>query len=135
MIKPSTIFALAILAFQSAPAVAGPGGAIYGIWRNPRGTIDVRIAPCGAEICGTIARASPQAQKDAHNAGVETLLGVQLLRHYTQVSDNRWEGRVYVPDMGGTFSSHIVAQSPDTLKISGCLIGGWVCKSQLWTRH
>lgn len=128
------ILSLAMLALQITPASADTAGSIYGLWRNPRGTIDVRIAPCGTNLCGTVARASPEAQEDGKSAGLPTLIGIELLRDYRQVSADRWDGRVYVPDMGGTYSSHIVQQSPTALRISGCLLGGWLCKSQLWTR-
>lgn len=125
---------LAALAASAAPLSADPVSVVDGVWRNPRGTIDVRIAPCGDQLCGTVARASPEAMQDARDAGVPNLIGVQLLQNYHQVAPDRWEGRVYVPDMGGTFSSHIVKVSPSALRIAGCLIGGWICKSQLWTR-
>lgn len=135
MKRLASIGALLALLLPLAPAAAGPAAAsVYGMWRNPGGTIDVRIAPCGSQVCGTVARASAKALQDARNAGVPNLLGVALLRDYRQVSADRWEGRVYVPDMGGTFSSHIVKVSPNALKVSGCLLGGWLCKSQLWTR-
>lgn len=126
---------LATAGFQAPPAAAGPAPAAYGVWRNPRGTIDVRIAPCGVEVCGTIVRASPEAEKDAREGGTPKLVGVQLLQHYKQVAPDRWEGRVFVPDMGGTYSSHIVKVSPNALRISGCLLGGWLCKTQTWTRQ
>jgi uncharacterized protein (DUF2147 family) len=126
----------AVLVLQSAPAPASPmSSTAFGLWRNPRGTVDVRIAPCGNELCGTIARASPEAERDAREAGVQHLVGLELLRNYEQVAPDRWTGRVYVPDMGGTFSSHMVQLSPGQLKISGCLVGGYFCKSQLWTRR
>ena len=126
---------LAALPLMLASVTAGPAASsVYGVWRNPGGTIDVRIAPCGDELCGTVARASAKAIQDARDAGVSNLVGVELLRDYKRVAPDRWNGRVYVPDMGDTFSSHIVEVSPTALKISGCLLGGWLCKSQLWTR-
>lgn len=134
MSKLFTVIVVATVALQAAPAAADSSRSAYGLWRNPRGTIDVLISPCGAQVCGTVARASPQAEQDAREAGVRNLIGIRLLQDYRQVARSRWEGRVYVPDMGGTFSSHIVLVSPSELRISGCLVGGWLCKSQRWTR-
>ena len=128
------ILFIAAIATQPIPAAATASSSVYGLWRNPRGTIEARIAPCGARLCGTVFRASPEAERDARDAGVQELVGVQLLRHYRQVAPGRWKGRVYVPDMGGTFGSRMVQLSPTQLKISGCMIGGSLCKSQLWTR-
>lgn len=131
----ASAMALAMAMLVATSASAGPAVApIDGLWKNPSGSITVRIGRCGADLCGKIERATAAAEKDAREAGVPGLVGVELLRDYKQVSGDRWEGRVYVPDMGGTYSSHIVAVAPNQLKVSGCLIGGWLCKSQLWTR-
>jgi uncharacterized protein (DUF2147 family) len=133
MKRLGVLAALAALTL-AAPAMAGQGSA-DGIWRNPRGTIDVRIQPCGEQLCGVIARASPEAMQDAKDAGIANLIGIELLKDYRKTGPTRWDGTVYVPDMGHSFSSHIEQISPTELKISGCLIGGWLCKSQLWTRR
>lgn len=120
---------LAMLA-SAAPA-ANP---IIGVWRNPRGTIDVQTAPCRDRLCGAIVRASPQAVADARDSGVDRLIGLQLLSDYRHTRSGSWTGRVYVPDMGRSFSSHIELAGPDRLRISGCLFAGFFCKSQLWRR-
>ena len=128
-----------------APAQGAPQGSvqvqapvqedsILGLWRNPRGTIDVRIDGCGNLLCGVIARASPQAVADAREAGVENLVGTALLEDYRPAGKRRWTGTVYVPDMGNRFSSHMTLVSPGQLKIAGCILGGLICKSQTWTR-
>ncbi len=114
-------------------AVAAPPP-IIGLWHNPMGTIQVRTMNCNGELCGTIAHATPEAEQDARESGVTELIGVQLLSGYRETAPGKWSGIVFVPDMGRRFSSRIVQISPDTLKISGCLIGGWFCKSQIWTR-
>jgi uncharacterized protein (DUF2147 family) len=108
---------------------------IYGEWVNPKHTLAVRTAPCGDEVCGTIVAATREALQDAKDAGVNQLIGTQLLRGYRKTGEGRWSGTVFVPDMGRSFSSHIVALSPNTLRISGCILGGLICKSQDWTRR
>lgn len=134
-----TKIAVAILMLFSFPgsATAGTmdsGTSPIGLWQNPAGTLRVRTAFCGEALCGTIAAASPVAEADAKAAGVPSLLGIELLENYRKIGHNHWAGRVYVPDMGRSFSSRIIQTSPSTLKISGCLIGGFLCKSQIWKR-
>jgi len=119
---------LSAFALAAAP-VAVPHDEPVGLWQNPRATIRVRTAPCGTALCGAIVAAAPTA-----DAGVTSLIGTELLRDYRQIGPDRWAGTVYVPDMGHSFSSRIVQLSPDTLQISGCLIGGFLCKSQIWKR-
>jgi len=57
-----------------------------------------------------------------------------LLQDYRRVGTGSWTGRVYVPDMGRSFSSRIRQTSAATLSISGCLVDGLLCKSQVWHR-
>lgn len=128
------MLAALLLAGSGAPAGTVRSDPIYGTWRNPRGTIDIRTAPCKDGLCGTIVRASPEAVADAKDAGVTTLVGLDLLQDYHRAATGRWAGLVYVPDMGRRFSSHIEQVTPDRLRISGCLWRDWFCKSQLWRR-
>lgn len=121
---------------QLAPA-AQPGDPVLGHWANPRGTLAVETAPCrddGGSLCGAIIWASDTAMADAREAGVPRLVGTQLLSGYHRIGQNSWSGTVYIPDMGRSFSSRISQNSPRELKISGCLVGGFLCKSQTWHR-
>ena len=102
---------LSAFALAAAP-VAVPQVEPVGLWENPRATIRVRTAPCGAALCGAIVAAAPTAEADARDAGVTSLIGTELLRDYRQIGPDRWAGTVYVPDMGHSFSSRIVQLSP-----------------------
>lgn len=117
-----------------APVPAPAVDPIFGTWANPKHTLAVKTAPCGADLCGAIVAATPTALQDARDAGVTQLIGTELLREYRKTGSDRWSGTVFIPDMGRSFSSHIVQLSPNTLRISGCLFGGFLCKSQDWTR-
>ena len=118
---------------------ATPG--VLGVWSNPKGTLAVRTLPCadGATLCGAIVRAGPTAVADAKEAGVAQLVGTQLLQGYRPIGGTgrqgaAWSGRVFVPDMGRSFSSRLRQTGVDELTISGCLIGGMFCRSQAWHR-
>ncbi|MEG3125309.1 DUF2147 domain-containing protein [Sphingomonas sp. GB1N7] len=125
---------IGMLIAGTAPAVAAPNP-VLGTWVNPKHTLAVETAACEAGgLCGAIVRANEQALADARDAGVPQLIGLQLLQDYHPAHGGVWSGRVYVPDMGRSFSSRIEQVSPDALKISGCLVGGFLCKSQVWRR-
>lgn len=127
----TTIAALAGLAVS--PAMADNHQAI-GTWINPRGTVKVQTTACGARLCGKVVWASSVALADAKSSGVDTLIGVELLRDYHSTGPNRYVGKVYVPDMGRVFYSTITQVDPATLRISGCILGGLICKTQTWRR-
>ena len=103
-------------------------------WINPYSNVKVETGDCGGKLCGWVVWATPEAQQDARDGGVQNLVGTELLQDYRQTSGNRWQGRVFVPDMGRTFYSTITREEPGALRISGCILGGLICKSQLWHR-
>jgi len=129
------IMALA-LADQTAPVPAAPSVApsVDGVWSNPAGSVQVRTGKCSDKICGWIVWASLKAQEDARKKGVSQLIGTALLRSYHETNRGHWAGQVYVPDMQSTFYSTITMVDPQTLNIKGCILGGLLCKAQIWRR-
>lgn len=123
----------ALLLFAAAPdAAASPP--IIGIWHNPKNTVAVKTGACGNRLCGWIVRASDKAKADAAKSGAPALVGTALLRSYKASGKGRWSGQIWVPDMGRAFGSTITLVDARTISVKGCLIGGFVCKSQIWQR-
>lgn len=127
-----TMFAAAVAATVGMQPPAPPP--VVGLWSNMKGTLAVRTELCGAKLCGTVVHAGPKPVADARRAGVVQLVGTTLLRDYQATGRGGWAGKLYVPDMGRTVSSRIRLSAPDRLTISGCLVGGLLCKSQEWRR-
>jgi uncharacterized protein (DUF2147 family) len=111
-----------------------PQSTLQGVWRNPKGTVQVQIGSCGSALCGTVIGASPSAIADARDSGYPGLVGMELLRDYHAEGSRRWQGTIFVPDIGRSFSSHIELVDADHARVSGCLLGKFICKSQLWRR-
>lgn len=119
---------------QAQPTAAPAKPAIAGTWSNPEGSVRVSVDSCGKFICGWVVDANAEAQKDARDGGTAQLIGTKLLENYRQTAPNSWQGRVFVPDMGGSYYSTIWQLNANKIKISGCILGGWICKSQIWHR-
>ena len=130
--KLSSIFFAVTAILAATPALARSEA--EGFWLNPRGTVAVRTGDCGGRLCGWVAWASPGAQADARDSGVDRLLGTELLQDYRHKAARAWSGSIYVPDIGHRFSSTITLLSPAELKVQGCLFGGFICRSQVWQR-
>jgi uncharacterized protein (DUF2147 family) len=117
-----------------------------GIWLNPKGSMRVRIAPCGAALCGVIVwmkepndPATGEVKTDKNNpdpghrsrplVGIDMLLGMK-----PSGTPGQWAGQVYLPGSGKTHDANLSLEGSDTLKIEGCAVGRLFCQSQNWTR-
>ena len=116
-----------LLAAQAATAAP-----IEGRWRSPGGNSIIDVAPCGEGWCGTVAWASARAKKDAARA-TDQLVGTQLLSDVKAAGQGRWNGRIFIPDRNMRLNAKIEMAPGGELKVSGCLAGKALCKSQLWT--
>ncbi len=129
------VLALALSLALTASAQVATAATPFGLWQNPKGTIIVHTHSCGQLLCGDIVWAGPKAIADARDAGVTSLIGTELLSGYRASGAGRWTGQVYVPDQGRRFASKIELKNPNSLRISGCILGGLICKHQEWTRR
>lgn len=118
----------------TAAGAAGQPPTPIGTWVNPRNSVKVQTGECNRRLCGWVVWANAEAVQDARDGGVDRLIGKQLLQDYQPTDSGRWTGHVFVPDLGRTFYSTITQIDASALKISGCILGGWMCKSQVWHR-
>ncbi|WP_336961740.1 DUF2147 domain-containing protein [Sphingobium aquiterrae] len=122
------------LLMSPAMAPAAPGSQSFGIWSNPGGSVHIRVHPCGRSMCGRVIWANAKAMEDARKGGTDTLVGAELFQGFVRESDTVWRGKVFVPDIGKTFSGTVTVIDARTLQGTGCLLGRIGCKSQTWTR-
>ncbi len=84
----------ALLAGLAAiPAGAAGKGALEGQWRNPKGSVTVRVAPCGDAYCGTVVEASSKAKATARKGGTPQLIGTRILTGIRAAGDGEYTGR------------------------------------------
>ncbi|MFZ3482491.1 DUF2147 domain-containing protein [Sphingomonas sp. 3-13AW] len=131
--------AAAILSLCLAgPAAASPAS-VAGRWLTEGGQAIVEIAPCGAAICGTIAKVlkvDPKAPKtDVNNPDPRlrqrSTGNLRILTGFVP-DGSRWKGEVYDPRSGRTYKSFLKAQPDGTLDLTGCV---WkLCQTQSWAK-
>jgi uncharacterized protein (DUF2147 family) len=100
-------------------------GDVSGIWLHEDGGSKVRFAPCGAAVCGTIVWL-----KDKSGAGK---VGQRVFYDMMPAGDNAWEGKAFEPSSGKEYSGKM-SLSGERLTTAGCVFGGLICKSIIWTR-
>lgn len=139
-IKPIARLGLAALVLGASGAgalaqTAPPqNDGLFGVWRNPKNSVHVDIKPCGSEICGYVVWANDEARTDAKKGSGGELLGRQLLRDFTPGDKGEWRGKVFAPDVNMTFSGRVLVLDANRLRAKGCVIGNFLCKTQVWTR-
>jgi uncharacterized protein (DUF2147 family) len=110
---------LTVLALLAPPAWADP---LEGLWRTAPdidGRIGfVRIAPCGAMLCGTL-----EAATDVQGRRLTTPdIGRRLIWDTVLQGANTYRGRVYSPARQAEYDSRLTL-SGDRLLVEACLLG------------
>ena len=113
-----------------ASAASAQEPSIQNRWRSPGGNSIIDIAPCGSELCGTVAWASDKAKQDARRA-TDQLIGTQIFTKLEEKKPGRWQGKLYIPDKNMRVTAKIELAGPQQLKVSGCVV---ICKSETWQR-
>jgi uncharacterized protein (DUF2147 family) len=125
--------ALALLAATlSVTASAEP--ALTGQWKNPKGSVVVRLGPCGSAMCGVVVDASEHAKESARKGGTPNLVGTRILSGLRPNGDGSYRGQAFDPKRNIHAPATVRILGPDALLVEGCAFLGLVCKEQRWTR-
>lgn len=125
----------ALAAFAMPGVSAATAQALDGVWKTGTdaegGYLHVRLHPCGAQFCGDIVSAFEAggiARPDYEHMGRNILWDI--------VPNDRggFAGMVWAPDTEKTYKAKLEFKSMN-LEVSGCVVGGLICRSQLWTRE
>jgi len=126
---------------KAAPAPAAPAvPSVFGEWLVEDGTAQVRVVSCTDSVWGVISWTKGEPGLDTRNPDPEkrtrSVLGMPILLGMKPSADHpgRFDGEVYNAEEGDNYISHISLSSPDVLRIEGCVLGGWICGGQDWTR-
>lgn len=119
----------------SSPVSAQKAADPTGLWLTETGDSKVRIAKCGSGYCGVLASVSG-AGLDAKNPDASlrgrSLVGVQIMNARTPTGEG-FEGSLYNPNDGKTYSGSLTIKGPDRVEVAGCVMSVF-CKRQTWKR-
>jgi len=131
------VFAAAV-SVQPAMAADDPTGT----WLTQAGDAKIKVAKCGANLCGTVVWLKEPMDTDTGKPAVDNknpnralanrpIMGLQLFEG-VHADGARWSGKIYNADDGQSYVSHISVTGPATLKVEGCV--GTLCGGETWTR-
>jgi uncharacterized protein (DUF2147 family) len=117
-------------------------GGASGVWRLDSGKVTVRIAPCGASLCGAIVglakplnkQGQPKVDRKNPSKSLRNrpLIGLTILANMKPAGENKWQGTIYNADDGRTYSSYMDI-SGNNMKVKGCV--GPICKTMVFVRR
>lgn len=106
-----------------------------GTYLSESGDTRVRIARCGAAYCGTIVSVQGEG-KDVNNPDAtlrqRSLVGVQMISDIRPAGEG-FSGSLYNYKDGRTYTGKMSFEGK-AMKLSGCVLGGLICRSQTWMR-
>jgi uncharacterized protein (DUF2147 family) len=119
-----------------APPRPAPTGPI-GEWLVEDGSAQIRIEECGANLCGYVAQSTTPNDTDRKNSNPalrkRPVIGLPILIDM-KPGKARWDGNIYNPKDGSTYTAHISMRNTNTLRVEGCAFGGLFCGGQNWKR-
>lgn len=137
------------LSLGTAIVPASAQGPVEGVWRA-HNKAEVTIAPCGPDLCGNVTRLAGDAEPVSDNgptltgaqggstngatSQLSSALGLRVLVILTQTPNGIYEGQIYNALDGQTYEGRFEVIDRDTLKLSGCVLFGVVCRSENWVR-
>jgi uncharacterized protein (DUF2147 family) len=141
----------------STPPVAAPSAptvAIEGTWITDAKS-EVTVTPCDDGYCGNISKIvvpadilqKDKAQIDALGTNNFTdlmnkdpslrnrpILGLTILTLQPSDKPTIFNGQIYNPQDGNTYSGYVEVLGPDKIRLNGCILYNVICKGQEWTR-
>ncbi|MEL7468770.1 MAG: DUF2147 domain-containing protein [Pseudomonadota bacterium] len=114
---------------------------VFGVWKsevNDEGNfLHVEMAPCASDaklVCGTIIKAANVVPEMGDKKRQAELMGKVMINDMAADGANEWDdGTIWAPDDEETYSSTMELKG-NLLEVSGCVLGGLICRGQDWTR-
>lgn len=144
-----------VLALPCGLALAQEQSIIEGTWRTLL-LSEVTIAPCAEGFCGYLSRIvvpdgllsgaeaeaaaamRPEDFFDHRNKDPalrsRPMLGLQILTLHQGAQPYVFEGEIYNPEDGNSYSGYLELLGPDQVRLNGCVLFNVICRGEDWAR-
>lgn len=128
---------------------------IEGTWRTLLDS-EVTIAACPEGFCGVLSKIivpegmlsgaeadaaasmAPEQFFDQRNKDPalrsRPMLGLQILTLTRSTKLNVYDGEIYNPEDGNTYSGYLEMSGPDAVRLNGCVLFNVICRGEDWVR-
>ena len=137
--RASLALPILMLPFAAPAFAAAPSG----IWSMSNGKVTVRVSDCGGNLCAKIVGlrepiskidGKPKVDRENPDPGKRKrpLVGLSILISMKPAGDGKWQGAIYNPDDGKTYSA-TVRHDGGTMKVKGC-VASVFCKTNTFVK-
>ena len=126
--KKLILAAIAGLGLAGAAFAADPAVGTWQTQVDDGKYAHIKMAPCGAAVCGVIARSF-----DSSGEIQSKNIGKKLVIDMKPAGDGSYAGKVWRPSNGKIYIGKM-SVSGKKLKLSGCVAGGLICSKQTWSK-
>lgn len=119
--------------FLLSISVAQAAG-ISGTWRTEKGW-KVKLYKCGGSYCGRVVGGTKSRDTKNPNKALRSrkMVGVRMVWGMKK-SGSGYSGKLYNPNDGKTYTGKISKVTGSSMRLSGCVLGGLICKGQTWRK-
>lgn len=148
--------AMGALVIGSGLAASGPalaGSVLQGTWRTESKS-EITIAPCRETLCGYITKivVPPEIARKNKDALAQIgtnyydyynkdpklrnrpIQGLRILTLHPGKSAGIFDGQIYNPQDGNTYSGYVEVIDRDHIRLNGCVFYNMICKGEDWVR-
>ncbi|MGH6855892.1 MAG: DUF2147 domain-containing protein [Aestuariivirga sp.] len=129
-----------VLLLGAAPSLASEAP---GTWAMQNGKVTVNVTDCGSDLCGTIVSlkepiskidGKPKIDRENPDPALRErpLIGLSILVSMKAAGDNQWQGAIYNPDDGKTYTGTVLLDG-GTMQVQGCVLKLF-CKTNTFVR-
>ncbi len=107
-----------------------------GPWVTASGNLIVDVEPCGAALCGTVAKvlANRSMEDSSVQLATRPSLGMKILSDFMPAGDNEWQGHIYDRENGKTYDCLMRVADGGQLSIRPYIFLSLFGKTQIWQR-
>ena len=140
--KTTSLFAVLLVAaalttIASVAQADATTATAVGRWLTESGNFEIDIAPCGAVLCGKVARVlanRSMSRSEAKEPAVKGAVGMTILSDLRPAGEGEWRGQIFNSENGKTYDCQITLPAPGRLEVRAYKFLPLLGKTQIWKR-
>lgn len=93
-----------------------------GVWKRPKTGAHIQVSNCGGGLGMKVVKSPNKAS-----------VGKRIMCGAKAEGANKWRGDLTSSEDGNTYTG-IVTLKGNKLQLQGCVLGGLICKTEVWSR-